>query len=241
MKFAVVDLSKTILQADLDAYAAAQQTQLRAHYASVYDGDGDQDEVRVAYTGDPLAAGEVPIALHATADGAPEGALAVHGMQPDGTPSCDVYLDLLAQDGQPWQTAASHEVLEARTDPRLHACVELDDGTIWDREACDRVEADAYPIDNVPMSNFNTPSCWEPAGFEGERYDWLGLSTKPNEVRPGGYAQQFTLEQGWTQVGEMRSYRRALAERGLSRGTKRKARASGSVVDRQFDKGGATP
>lgn len=227
MRYAVVDLSNAIALAELEAYAAAQQTQLREHYAAVYDGDGIEDEVRVAGpvgSATAVQPGEVVIVLHPNADGAPEGALAVHGIAPDGTPTCDVYLDLVAKYGDEWTATASHEVLEARADPRLHACVELDDGSIWDREICDRVEAMSYPVNGVPLSNFNTPGCFEPSGVAGEGFDWLGASTVPNQILEGGYAQRFDLATGWTQVGMMRGYRKELARRGLSRGSKRRLR-----------------
>lgn len=229
MKFAVVDLTASLHRDDLAAYAAAQQRQLREHYAARYDGDGIDDEVRWVAKRADLLPDEFPVRLrNATGD---DGALGEHGL--DGA---DVYLDLLAKYGQPWQPCASHEVLEARADRRLHACVELDDGSIWDREVCDRVEAESYEIDGVPLSNFSTPECFEPppgstiltivaaAGGHGGAYDWMGTSTRPNEVRPGGYAQRYDLGKGWSQVGEMRPYRSELAARGWSRGSKRAAR-----------------
>lgn len=225
MRFAVVDLSSALEETALAAYAAAQQRQLREHYASCYDGDGVGDVVRVFVRGGALADGEVAILLHAAVPPeAGEGALGVHDRDARGVPIIHVYLDLAAKFGDAWQSIASHEVLETRADPRLHACIELDNGEIWDREICDRVEADAYDIDGVPMSNFNTPECFEPAGVEGEKYDWMKLSTRPNEVRPGGYAQLFDPEHGWSQVGAMRGYRGELAAAKLSRGTRRKVR-----------------
>ena len=229
MKFAVVDLTGTVPAAELTAYAAAQQRQLREHYAARYDGDGADDEVRAASGLPDVKPDEFPVRLrNSTGD---DGALGEHAL--DGA---DVYLDLLAKYGQPWQPCASHEALEARRDRRLHGCIELDDGTIWDVEVCDRVEAESYEVDGVPLSNFNTPECFEPppgstiltivaaAGGRGGAYDWLGTSTKPNEVRPGGYAQRYDVGQGWTQVGQMRPYRAELAARGWSRGAKRAAR-----------------
>lgn len=227
MRYVVVDLSGSRPAEELAAYAAAQQRQLREHYAACFDGDGDQDVVRVAgpAAGLDLAytADEFPIFLHPTAPAA-EGGAALGEHRLDG---CHVYLDLLAQAGQDWRPTASHEVLEARADRRLHACVELDDGTIWDREVCDRVEADSYLIDGVPLSNFNAPECFEPPPTPTPgvtKYDWMGLSSTPNEVRPGGYAQRFDPQDGWVQVGQMRAYRAELARRGLSRGARRARR-----------------
>lgn len=225
MKFVVVDVSKTIAVADLVAYAGAQETQLRQHYAAAYDGDALSDEVRVATDITPARSDEFELRLEPVAPDGPDGAaLGVHDLR-----AGYCYLDLAAQYGDAWQAILSHECLEARADRRLHACIELDDGTIIDKEIADRVEADTYLIDGIPMSSFNTPACFEPSGPPGsERYDWLGLSTHPNEIRPGGYAQVYTIDRGWQIVEHpdvgMRSYRRELAKRGLSRGAKRKAR-----------------
>lgn len=225
MDFVVIDLSRRIPQPDLVAYARAQQRQLREHYARCYDGNGIGDRVRAADAkhGAPVPhQNEVPIYLHP--DAANKDALGVHGQSRNGTPMCDVFLDLAKAAGDPWTSIASHEVLEARTDPRLRLCVELDDG-VFDREICDRVEADSYVVDGVTLSNFNTPACFEPTpGIASELYDWLRLSKAPNEIRPGGYAQKYDPRNGWSILGEMRVYRAALHAAGQSRGARRQAR-----------------
>lgn len=206
------------------AYAAAQQRQLREHYAEAYDGDGVTDEVRVVAAVADARPDEVLVRLEPSAAAPDE--LGVHDRLDSGCPVIRVFLDLAVKFGDAWQSIASHEVLETRADPRLHACVELDDGTIWDREICDRVEADGYEIDGVPLSNFNTPACFEPSGIHGERFDYLGKSTWANEVRPGGYAQEYDPQRGWQMIGAMRGYRAELAARALSRGERRARRAA---------------
>lgn len=236
MRFAIVDLSGSISRADLEAYAAAQQRQLREHYAPYFDGNGEHDKVRVVSTpasyDEMLAAslGEVAVRLHGKVPQANENddAIGEHDRDADtGMPTCDVYLDIAKEQGVSWTSCASHEVLEARTDPRGHMCIELDDGTIIDYEVCDRVEGDTYELDGVELSNFNTPQCFEPAEHAlFKEFDFLGKSTKPNEVRPDGYAQVFDMTRGWKQVGEMRGYRKALATLGLSRGARRHKRRS---------------
>lgn len=263
MRFAVIDLTGTISRAELDAYAAAQQRQLREDYASCYDGDGVLDEVTVIggvplVVGESLAStltriqmltaasGDCPIIIWPSVPpGGPDGAIGVHDRLNDGRPVCNGYLDLAIQNGDTITSVLSHEVLETRADPRLHACVEFDNGEIWDREICDRVEADSYTIDGVVLSNFNTPACFEPNAHFGitgaahkpphhaaphEKFDFLGKSTKPNQVRPGGYAQRFDPNQGWVMIGAMRGYRQALADKGMTRGTKRRARRIGAVA-----------
>jgi len=101
----------------------------------------------------------------------------------------------------------------------------MDDGSIYDCEAADRVEADSYDIDGVTVSNFNTPECFEPPkNLHGVKFDYLGLSTKPNEIRPGGYAQKFDVHTGWHQIGLMRPYRVVLKNMGMGRGLRRVTR-----------------
>jgi hypothetical protein len=221
VKYELVDVNGSHDAAWLAAYCVAQQQQLREHFAACFDGDGDSDEVslpRANYTADQIIRIE-----HAPPN--EEDALGFHELG-----LIHVFDDLATATGTSLSSILSHEVLEARADPRLHACVELDDGTIWDREICDRVEADSYFMlvgdAKIELSNFNTPACFEPPpNLEDVAFDWLRLSTRPNEVRPGGYAQRFDLAHGWIQVGEMRAYRAKLAALGLGRGSKRRRRA----------------
>ena len=109
MKWAVVDSSGTIPTADLLAYAAAQQRQLREHLAACYDGDGAYDTVRVIASEAELATDESPIRIQPTAPDM--NTLGVHDRLPDGRPACNVYLDLVAKFGDAWTAIASHEVL----------------------------------------------------------------------------------------------------------------------------------
>lgn len=234
MKFAVVDITGSLHCDDIAAYAAAQQRQLREHFAARYDGDGATDEVRYIDKLEAKLPVEFPLILCTSSYASEPGALGVHELS-----RALVLLDLCDKYGQDWRPTASHEALETRADRRLHACVELDDGTIWDREVCDRVEAQSYEIDGVPLSDFSTPECWEPppgsnivtivaaAGGRGGAYDWMGIATAPNQVLPGGYAQRFDVGKGWSQVGQMRPYRAELAACGLSRGIVRARRRLG--------------
>lgn len=247
MKYALIDLSKTLSATDLTAYAAAQQRQLREDFAPCYDGNGIQDVVLYAATVDVTKVTEASFPewrahlgvdflslLHGQAPKGQEDALGFHDLGVLHT-----FLDLAHQTGTSWTSIMSHETLESRADARLHDCVELDDGTIWDREVCDRVEAESYTKDGVELSNFNTPWCFEPPpGWQKLKrtktpglFDYLGTSTRPNEVRSGGYAQRLDPTQGWQQVDNgMRAYRAELAARGLTRMSKRRHRARWAKV-----------
>jgi hypothetical protein len=225
VKFVVVDVNAGTALADRVAYASAQQRQLREHFAPLWDGAGEDDEVRAATPAAPALAGEVQIQLEAQPPATVQGALGYHDRAADGTPIIYVFVALAAQYGDVWTSVASHEVLEVRGDPRLRASVQLDDGAFWDKEVCDRVQADTYLIDGVKLSNFNTPACFEPnPSVTREQYDYLSLSSAPNQVRPGGYAQKFDSSKGWTMVSAMRGYRAYLAALGMGRPARRTAR-----------------
>lgn len=222
--FVVVDVDAGVPLADRVAYAAAQQRQLREHFASMWDGLGSDATVRAATPDAQPRVGEIVIQLLKNPPADVTGALAFHSTQPDGTPICYVFVGLLASIGEGWTSAASHEVLEVLGDPRLRLCVEMSDGTIWDHEVCDRVENSSYSIDGVLLSDFNSPEAFEPPSSRASvRYDWLGLSSSPNQVLPGGYAQKLDLSKGWTQIqnGELSPYRAEMLRLGLSRGARR--------------------
>lgn len=138
------------------------------------------------------------------------GALGYHDRTPSGRPFMKVFPLLDAQDGVSWQSTASHELLETLKDPELGQCVQGPSGKIWADEVCDAVESDSYSIDGVPVSNWVTP-LWAQSLAPGQpqKYDWMGLCTQPEEIRPGGYAQWWDPQTGWNEVdARKRAYRR---------------------------------
>lgn len=212
----VVDVNANVPLADRQRYAAAQQRQLAEHFAPLWRFGADTVQAATPKSGD--------IQVQLLANAPDNGALGVHERLADGTPVAYVYVGLAQKFGTPWQSVASHEVLELTADPFGHLAVIMADG-FWDREVADRVEQNTYFIDGVPMSNFNTPACFEPANVAGEIYDFLKKSTKPNEVRPGGYAQRFDSKQGWMMIqnGMMSPYRAHMLAHGLGRVSRKPA------------------
>jgi hypothetical protein len=224
LKFVVVDVDAHVPTDEVIAYAHAQQRQLLEHWGLYHEGLG---LVRSA-TAHPVEDGDVEVQLidKPTQD----GALGYHDRKPDGTPIIYVFVGLAKQLGENWTSVASHEVLEVMGDPDLNLTVEMNDG-FWDHEVCDRVEQDSYVVDGVELSNFNTPACFAPpAKLDDVKFDHLGLSKKPNDVRPGGYAQRFDPKKGWEQIGTASEYRQAMQELGLSRGARRRAAAADAHV-----------
>lgn len=215
----VIDVDAQVPLLERQAYAAAQQRQLREHLAPRW-GTSPLVTVRVATPDAPPRAGEAQLQLidKPTMDGA-EG---YHDETPDGVPVDYVFVGLARQLGQAWTSIASHEALEMSVDPFGRRAVQMPDG-FWDMEVADRVEQTSYTIDNVLMSNFNTPQCFEPPqNRSGLVFDFLNRSTQPNQVLAGGYAQRFDPHKGWTQVGEMSAYRTTISD--VGRGARRRAK-----------------
>lgn len=227
LRFVIVDVDCGLPLAERTAAAAALQRQLREDFYPAWGVGGDAC-VRAATPAAPALENEIQCQLLAKAT--QDGALGFHDRTKTGQPIIYVFPLLCTSFGDSWTSCLSHELLECAADPFLGRCIQLANGEIWDEEICDRVEQDNYSIDKVLVSNFNYPSCFEPPTQTlGVRYDHLRLSTKPNEVRPGGYAQKFTPGKGWTQVGAMSPYRAVLAGLGLSRGARRSARSDSAL------------
>jgi phosphatidylserine/phosphatidylglycerophosphate/cardiolipin synthase-like enzyme len=104
--------------------------------------------------------------------------------------------------GDTWSLSASHEAIEMLVDPsgnRLvaSAAVGIVDNEVQDvpgkfeylLEVCDPSEDQscAYLIDDVLVSDFYTPSYFDPAGTAGARYSFSGKLTRPRQVLPNGY------------------------------------------------------
>lgn len=166
--------------------------------------------VRAAHAGNPLGADEWWLGLFDRPD--QPGALGYHEHTPAGLPLMKVFPALCEQDGVPWSSCASHELLETLADPECSwASQDVLTGNFYALEVCDPVEADTYDVDGVQVSNFVTPSYF---GM-GDRYDYMGTLVAPFTLRPGGYCQVFVPGQGWTQntSDKPRAYRVAVPGR----------------------------
>jgi hypothetical protein len=102
-----------------------------------------------------------------------------------------------------WTIDASHETIEMLVDPygnRLYASTAIwigNNGQIVDVggkfeylvEACDPCEANhlAYSIDGIWVSDFVTPSFYDPVATPNARYSFTGAITAPRQILPGGY------------------------------------------------------
>ena len=127
------------------------------------------------------------------------GALGYHELTSRGTPLGKVFAGLDIQSGGAWTVTLSHELLEMLADPWINWCAEGSDGKVYALEVCDAVEVDelGYKIDDVLVSDFVTPSWFEPT--RADRVDFKRRISKPLQLASGGYISVLGAG-GWTQI-----------------------------------------
>lgn len=146
----------------------------------------------------PLTAGWWQIVISDDPDQA--GALGYHELASTGAPLGKAFAALDIENGSSWTVTLSHELLEMLGDPWINWCAESPDGKLLALEVCDAVEADnlGYEIDGVTVSDFITPSWFEPT--DADRVDFMNRISKRLELAPGGYISILDPAKGWIQL-----------------------------------------
>jgi hypothetical protein len=116
------------------------------------------------------------------------GAAGIH-LDNDGQPFA------LVQYSDNWTLTTSHEILEMLADPFGNRLVAGDSimpgqGRVeYLLEVCDPSEdaAFSYRVNGLMVSDFYTPSFFDPVAAPGVRYSFTGAITKPRQVLKGGY------------------------------------------------------
>jgi len=114
-----------------------------------------------------------------------------------GDPYAHVFAGVSIRHGSTWvegedaiSVTASHEVLEMLVDPAANEYTFNGLRTLWSREVCDPVQADAYRIvaggTRVAVSDFVLPAFFNP--WAPGPSDPLGVLTEPFSIARGGYA-----------------------------------------------------
>lgn len=128
-----------------------------------------------------------------------KGAAGIH-LDVDGQP----YALVEAGPSHPnWSLTTSHEVLEMLVDPfgkrlvagpppaqaQSHVVVGKLQRVQYLVEVCDPSEDEAfsYTVNDVVMSDFYTPSYFDPVASAGVRYSYSGVIPNPRQVLRGGY------------------------------------------------------
>ncbi|MBA4849036.1 hypothetical protein [Emticicia sp. BO119] len=100
-----------------------------------------------------------------------------------------------------WTIVTSHEIIEKLVNPYLDkqaANVDVDkDGNASEdmlMEIADPVQANAYSINGVQVTNFVYPEYYTDAvALAGRKYDYMGVIAGPKEIAEGGY---FSFKRG---------------------------------------------
>lgn len=149
------------------------------------------------------------------------GALGWHEHTETGHPSMIVFPNLDRQDGVPWSTAASHELLETLVDPNLSLSGVGGDDVVRAVEVCDPVEEDWYDLNGVLVSNFVLPSWFQPIDAPA-KFDCQGRLGSAGELSAGGWCYIFRDGEWYDTGARKRASRQARDELGTGRGATRK-------------------
>jgi hypothetical protein len=129
------------------------------------------------------------------------GALALHELTPSGLPLMRVFVKTTLQAGDLVSVSATHELAEAGADPGCQLMAARNDvNQLIALENCDPVEAEAFLVNGIPMSDFVYPSYFESfRAANSVKFDHMGKISYPFQILPGGYA--IVYQNGaWSQV-----------------------------------------
>lgn len=238
--FALVDFGGTgITKDELEAWAQALTIQLQRDLAPRPPfGLGFTGTARRAHSAGDLLDDDIIAAFFEHPDIAE--ALGYHDRAPDGRLLIKIFPLLDKQDNAKPSVTLSHEGIECGADANCADETRDVNGLPWAKEPADAVEQDTYDIEvqgeKVAVSNFILEPWY---GAITGKIDFMGLCTRPLEVRPGGYAQ-YVDAAGWHQVYarhpqtnmeiEPRAYRRMMIERGAGRGGRRRKQQRGMIL-----------
>ena len=192
MLIAILNQSTVVANADVATMTEAIASQVQNDVAPVW----DKAPAEVVFYTDPTAvpAGAYGIAIVDTIDDQPQGVLGFHTeaqvAQMWGVVAAQPELDNggKATTGD-WSVSStlSHEVLETFVDPNCNLWANDGKGSVYSLEVCDPVEAPTYTVSGVSVSNFVTPSWYDPLAPANAQFDKLGQLTAGFSILPGGY------------------------------------------------------
>lgn len=192
----VVNNSTNVDTADTKKIVAAVNKQLRDHVAPAWHGNRVVVEYHtgdLATVQDEVPVGSWVLALLDNPDQA--GVLGWHWTDDKDRVYSEVFTEPSIKSGSgvltggPYPVAAtvSHEACETYGDQFCNDWSDTGRGLLVAKELSDPVEADSYEIDGVSVSNFVLPEWFDPTVSAGEKFDYLGRTTKPFSMSKGGY------------------------------------------------------
>ncbi len=229
MLIAILNQSTLVSDADAQTMTQAIVKQVRLDAAPLW----DRTPAAVVFYADaklvpPRAHG---IAIVDTIENEPKGVLGFHTEDQGGKlwgvvaahPELDNGGKVTTGD---WSVASvlSHEVLEMFIDPNCNLWSNDDKASMYSFEVCDPVEAPTYPVDGVSVSNFVTPSWFDPLAGKSAQFDKLGLLKAPFSMLKGGYVVYLSAGKTHQRFGdELPGWRRAMKAGPLARTRRRLA------------------
>jgi hypothetical protein len=197
----VINKALTPIGYDLGKTVAALQKHLDDDFFPIW---GARANLQIV---DPTAATPDGVWQLLVVDSAAEpGAEGYHELTNDGFPLMYVGVKDTLGAGDKVPVTMCHEIDEGLIDPAINVSIYDSDGNEFGAEVCDAVETDEYLIDDIPMSNFQTPAWFEGFRKPGDcKFDFMGLCKHSFEIREGGYMP--VKKRGrWTQIfGSMKS------------------------------------
>lgn len=192
MLIAILNQSTVVANADVATMTAAIATQIKSDVAPVW----DRAPAEVVFYTDPTAvpASAYGIAIVDTIQDQPQGVLGFHTEAQVAQMWGVVAAQPELQNGGQvmtgdWSVSStlSHEVLEMFVDPNCNLWANDGKGSAYSYEVCDPVEAPSYPVNGVSVSNFVTPSWFDPLAGATAQFDKLGQLHAPFTILKGGY------------------------------------------------------
>jgi len=187
MLIAILNQSNgAVADADVATMEAAITRQIQA-VASAW----NREAATVTFYSDAGAvpAGAYGVAIVPTIDGQPAGVVGYHAENWGLVAAQPILANAQTLTGD-WSVSStlSHEVLEMFIDPACNLLAVDGQGSAYSLEVCDPVEAPTYTVNNVSVSNFVTPSWFDPQAPTGARFDKQGQVTAAFTIAAGGYA-----------------------------------------------------
>jgi hypothetical protein len=232
MLIAILNQSTLVTNADAATMTQAIASQVRLDVAPLW----DRSPAAVIFYTDPSA---VPATAHGiaivdTIQNQPQGVLGFHTEDQGGKlwgvvaakPELDNGGQVTTGD---WSVSSvlSHEVLEMYIDPNCNLWADDNNGSAYSFEVCDPVEAPTYTVSGVSVSNFVTPSWFDPLAATNAQFDKLGHLTKPFSILKGGYVVYEAAGKEQQKFGdEFPDWRKQMKTGKLARTRRRLAQAS---------------
>jgi hypothetical protein len=191
MQIAILNKS-SVANADVATMTDAIATQIQFDVAPVW----DRAPAAVVFYTDPTTVppAALGVTIVDTIDNQPQGVLGFHtedaSAQMWGVVAAQPQLDnggkVLTGD---WSVSStlSHEVLEMFVNPNCNLWASDGQGSVYSLEVCDPVEAPTYTVKGVSVSNFVTPSWFDPQAPAGAQFDKQSQLTAGFSILPTGY------------------------------------------------------